>query len=97
MVGGQGEDELGADPLNAPEFGFVLPGAGLDPAEGLFEAFAAGLRDGIADMACGSFVDGGLSGFAGDPDMAVDGDVRRDPPSPQIADEGSHLIGVVAG
>ncbi len=55
----------------------------LDPAEDLLDAFAAALADGIAGMAQGAPINGGLAPFAGLGQMIVNGDVRHDLAFPQ--------------
>src|SRR6185436_6721865 len=51
IVGGCGEGKSEADPGGAPEPGLALAGDRLDPAEGLLDAFADALADGITGMA----------------------------------------------
>jgi hypothetical protein len=68
----------------------------LDPAEHLFDPFAAALADVVADMAQGPFIDGGLSPFAGLGQMTVDGDVWGNLALPQGLHEVFDIEGLVA-
>jgi len=78
IVGEQSEDENGPNLGQAADLDLSQAARCLDPAEHFLNALAAALTDGIAGMAQGALVDGGLTPLAGLGQMAVDGDVGRD-------------------
>ena len=91
VVGDGCEGEQRLDRRPPPQLDLPHPGSRLDPAEGLLDPLAAAQADRIAGVARGAAVDGDLAHLAGLRHRPVDGDVRRHPPRPQIADEGLHV------
>src|SRR6266851_4577295 len=76
IVSGHRQGEHPADARHAAVAGFAQHRDRFDPAVGLLDAFAQTLREGIAGMPSGAFVDRRFARLAAFPDMAVDGDVR---------------------
>ena len=95
VVGGDGEGEDSVHAGFAADFDGCEARCRLDPAEDLFDAFAAALADGIAGVAGCRLVDGSLSDLAQFGHGAVDRDMRGDATGAQVAHEVGHVIGLV--
>ena len=81
IVGGHREGEHPADARDAAMARLAQRRDRLDPAEGFLDALADALRQGVAGVPGGAFVDRGFARFAGLANMTIDGDVRGDPRS----------------
>ena len=88
VIGGDGEGEDGCDFGFASDFDAVVSGLSFDPTEHFLDAFSAAQADGIAGVAGGPRVDGGLADLAKLADGALHRDMWRHPARPQFGDCG---------
>ena len=88
IVGGDAEDEHGADLVEATHLQLCEPADRLAPAEAFLDAFAPPLADSLAQARRDLARNGGLARLAVLADHPVDRHVRLDPPRLQALDEG---------